>query len=1193
LKKSSTENVIVLIVLTFLVVFFVSLVVSVSALPLGSIVINHGDSYTTSTNVTLTLSYNDAVSEVKQVRYSNNDSAWDAWEAPRPTKEWTLTSGDGTKTVYYQIRNRENEPSPTYSDTIILDTTSISLATSGLPNGVLITYTFNGLNHPATTPQTYSEQVNSGAVVSFGISPVSYTQTNTIYTLDHWQNSAGQNITSSQTITKTDTYVAVYTSIQKVAKPIFSPAGATYSTAQSVTISSATAGAKICYTTNGSEPTSSSTVYDNIPISVSNGTVTIKAKAFKIEMLDSDTASETYIIERLPNVGQISGRVTTSDGNGISEVIILIKGDSFSNATFTDTTGHYAFYDLPLKNCSVTASKNGYAEQNKSAAITEEGTIVNFQLIDTEPPSIPNPNDGISGWTNDNTPTFTWTASDAGVGIAGYYWKVDSGPENWTTSNSVTLSAQSDGSHTFSVRAKDKDGNLGGYGSHVFQIDTVRPSGSILINQGSQNTSSSSVTLTLNYTDVTSGVDKVRYSNDGVWDSEEWETPSLTKNWILTSSDGIKTVYYQIKDNAGLESTTYTDTIILDLTPPSVPNPDDGVSGWSNDNTPTFTWSPSSDEASGVAGYYWRVDNSSETWTTLTSVTIPPQSDGSHTFFIKAKDRVGNTGAPGSHAFKIDTTPPLGTILIEQGDQYTPSTSVTLTISYSDATSGVDKTRFSNDGVWDTEQWEAPSTTKSWTLSAGDETKKVYFQIRDNAGLISSTSDDIILVTSVPTGSIIINEGASYTMMLSVRLKLTYGNDASQVRYSNDGVWDNEQWEAPSLSKTWSLTTADGKKTVYYQLKNNAETVSPTYSTSIILDTVSPTGSISIAGGVAYTNNKTVSLTLTASDATSGLSQMRLSTDGVFDTEQWENYTNSKFLSLTGGDETKTVYVQFKDKAGLESSSLSDTILLDTTPPTGSIRINNDSPETNSNSVLLALTANDTNGVVKTRFSNDGISWSSWENFSATNAWTMASGNGIQTVYVQFQDSTGLDSQVHSDSINLVTDQPSSSSSTSTPSTPSSSSNTTNSSDSNSIFRNLVVFVKDPNNNPINGANVVSVAQPQDQASLSGITNSTGHVTFINVLPGSYSIRVYKGNIQSDTIESTVSNEHSVTVTATLDLEDNTESPAPNGVRPLGSNMAEGLPTEITLLLKITLMVSIAAMGALFIFLSFKKKPEI
>jgi hypothetical protein len=39
--------------------------------------------------------------------------------------------------------------------------------------------------------------------------------------------------------------------------------------------------------------------------------------------------------------------------------------------------------------------------------------------------------------------------------------------------------------------------------------------------------------------------------------------------------------------------------------------------------------------------------------------------------------------------------------------------------------------------------------------------------------------------------------------------------------------------------------------------------------------------------------------------------------------------------------------------------------------------------------------------------------------------------------------------------------------------------------------------------------------------------------------------------------------------------------------------MAEGLPTEITLLLKITLMVSIAAMGALFIFLSFKKKPEI
>jgi hypothetical protein len=55
----------------------------------------------------------------------------------------------------------------------------------------------------------------------------------------------------------------------------------------------------------------------------------------------------------------------------------------------------------------------------------------------------------------------------------------------------------------------------------------------------------------------------VRYSNDGTWDTETWESASATKAWTLTLGDGVKTVYYQIKDNAELLSTTYQDTIIL------------------------------------------------------------------------------------------------------------------------------------------------------------------------------------------------------------------------------------------------------------------------------------------------------------------------------------------------------------------------------------------------------------------------------------------------------------------------------------------------------------------------------------------------------------------------------------------------------------------------------------------------------
>ncbi|WIY05139.1 chitobiase/beta-hexosaminidase C-terminal domain-containing protein [Amycolatopsis mongoliensis] len=90
-----------------------------------------------------------------------------------------------------------------------------------------------------------------------------------------------------------------------VAAPTFSPPGGTYSSAQTVTISSATAGATIRYTVDGSTPTASSTLYSG-PISVPNSR-TVNAIALKSGSTTSAVSSASYTI------GTQAGCPTQSD----------------------------------------------------------------------------------------------------------------------------------------------------------------------------------------------------------------------------------------------------------------------------------------------------------------------------------------------------------------------------------------------------------------------------------------------------------------------------------------------------------------------------------------------------------------------------------------------------------------------------------------------------------------------------------------------------------------------------------------------------------------------------------------------------------------------------------------------------------------------------------------------------------------
>ncbi len=320
------------------------------------------------------------------------------------------------------------------------------------------------------------------------------------------------------------------------------------------------------------------------------------------------------------------------------------------------------------------------------------------------------------------------------------------------------------------------------------------------------------------------------------------------------------------------------------------------------------------------------------------------------------------------------------------------------------------------------------STTWSTTVNLpveGGNTFKI--QSKNVLGKLSSTKSVTVKKdTVVPAGSININSGATYATSQTVTLNLSASDSNSGVGKMSFST-DNIIWTSPvsySNSKSFTLPSGDGSKTVYVKYYDKAGNISVVYSKSIILDTVAPAGSVNINSGVPYTTSTTVTLNLSATDATSGIDKMSFSTDNV----AWASpvaYAPTTSFTLSSGDGNKTVYVRYYDKAGKVSAVYSKSITLDTAPPTGTITINNDATYTNTSSVTLNLTGTDApSGLDQMRFSTDGgTTWTDWEAFALTKSLTLTAGDGTREVKYQLRDLAGLTS-TFTDTITLDTLSP-------------------------------------------------------------------------------------------------------------------------------------------------------------------------
>ncbi len=231
---------------------------------------------------------------------------------------------------------------------------SLALDSSGNFYGITTqggAYTYGTL-YEFTPAQAATPVFSPATGTYFSLQAVTITDATAGATIYYTTNGATPTIASTKytgaiTVSATETIEAIavaagytnsavasanYVIVPQAATPVFTPAAGTYTSARSVTVADATAGATIYYTTNGTTPTTSSAKYAGA-IAVS-ATETIEAIAVATGYTNSVVASATYTIQSAAAATPVFSPTAGTYASAQSVTII----DSTSGASIYYTT---------------------------------------------------------------------------------------------------------------------------------------------------------------------------------------------------------------------------------------------------------------------------------------------------------------------------------------------------------------------------------------------------------------------------------------------------------------------------------------------------------------------------------------------------------------------------------------------------------------------------------------------------------------------------------------------------------------------------------------------------------------------------------------------------------------------------------------------------------------------------------------
>lgn len=456
--------------------------------------------------------------------------------------------------------------------------------------------------------------------------------------------------------------------------------------------------------------------------------------------------------------------------------------------------------------------------------------------------------------TNLSTAGFSFSASDTGGGtISGFECKLDNGVYA-NCSSPHSLSSLSSGAHTFTIRALDSAGNFGVSASSSWIIDQTAPIVSI---ESGPTTVTNATSGNFVFSATDSGGGSVSRFECKM-DSGSFGACISPKN-VSSLSPGAHTFYVHAIDTAGNTSTDASYSWTIDTTAPTT-TISASPSGYTNSATASVSFSATDTGGSVVSSFECKIDSGAYS-TCISPASFSSLLDGAHMISVRAIDSAGNTGNAATSSWIVDTVAPVIEVTVPSSVRGGQTSSVSWTLTELNSINTNNFTvEFYNGTTWSSIGSIASMSgslsaqafsVSSFTVPMGDSNlAKVRVSYTDRAGnSTSQTSSTFILDSTAPTISAFQLAGGSTTTALpTVTLSISSADSTvggatsgvtqmqiSEINSSSSGTWINY-----AASTTYTLSAANGSKTVYAWVKDAVGNISAVSTYVISLDFGNP-----------------------------------------------------------------------------------------------------------------------------------------------------------------------------------------------------------------------------------------------------------------------------------------------------------------------------------------------------------------